>query len=381
MSVMNKALSQLTDKQESSLEQIKKAHVAPIKTRPAWVWMIGGFGLSLAVGGWAVSKQAPEVQVVNQPVQVQTYVEPQPAVASPTQKVNGADVAVYRSSKVEPVVTEVNEAKDEPVVAAKPAPKVASKVAVSQPKTTRAPISKPISKTKVAQPTLVASNAGAVKPVSSIESSPKENSVVIEHVELSAEQLSKKAISRAKKAMEANEFQEAVDAYTEALRYTPDNEYVRQKLAALYYGKGEVRKAFDLLQRGIELNQDGETLRIALAKFLIKEEQNEAALTPMVYLPPQVSIEYLSLRAALAQKSKQNEIALESYQKLTEQDANNGRWWLGLAIQQERASLLDEAKTSYEKALTKVGVSLQSQAFIRNRLDVLNHLEENNSAD
>ncbi len=87
------------------------------------------------------------------------------------------------------------------------------------------------------------------------------------------------------------------------------------------------------MQRGIELNPEGETLRIALSKLLMREQQTEAALTPLAYLPAEASVDYLSLRAALAQKIKQNEIALESYQKLTEKDENNGRWWLGLAIQ------------------------------------------------
>ena len=91
---------------------------------------------------------------------------------------------------------------------------------------------------------------------------------------------------------------------------------MRQKLAALYYGKGDVRRAFDLLQSGIELNHNGETLRIALAKLLMKENQTEAALSPLSYLPQSPSVEYLSLRAALAQKSKFNDIALESYQLL-----------------------------------------------------------------
>ena len=392
MSVMNKALSQLADKQQSSLDPIEKAHVEPIKTRPIWVWMMAGFGLSLAVGGWAVSQQALDVQntqVLNQPIQVKAFVEPAPVVVSPTQKVNQTSVVVYHSAPIEEpllesrqVTEEATEASDfvQPVEPAITTPKtIASNEATGN-------------QTRIQKPVLLASNTTsapvnsssvtqAPAMVSSESKSAQENTVTIEQVEMSAEKLAEKAISRANKAMDSSDFQNAVSAYSEALRYTPDNESVRQKLAALYYGKGEVRKAFDLMQRGIEINPEGETLRIALSKLLMKEQQAEAALTPLAYLPASVSVEYLSLRAALAQKVKQNEIALESYQKLTEKEANNGRWWLGLAIQQERSFLLEDAKTSYQKALTKVGVSIQSQAFIRNRLDVLNHLEENNNAN
>lgn len=391
MSVMNKALSQLADKPQSSLDPIEKAHVEPIKTRPVWVWMVAGFGLSLAVGGWAVSQQAAEVQsaqITSQPMQVKTFVEPAPIVASPTQKVNQASVVVYHPAPIEeplleshPVVEEATEATfAQPVEPAISTPKA---IASNEAAGNQTGIQKPVllANNTTSAPVNSGSVTQAPVTVSSESKSVQENTVTIEQVEMSPEKLAEKAISRANKAMDSSDFQNAVSAYSEALRYTPDNESVRQKLAALYYGKGEVRKAFDLMQRGIEINPEGETLRIALSKLLMKEQQAEAALTPLAYLPASVSVEYLSLRAALAQKVKQNEIALESYQKLTEKEANNGRWWLGLAIQQERSFLLEEAKTSYQKALTKVGVSIQSQAFIRNRLDVLNHLEENDNAN
>ncbi|MFV0449120.1 MAG: tetratricopeptide repeat protein [Vibrio sp.] len=411
MSVMNKALSQLAEKQQSSLEpraslaSIEKAQVEPMKTRPVWVWIIAGFGLSLAVGGWAVSQQETQVQAtqatgqfVEQPMPVKVLVEPSVVVPSPTQKESQADVVVYRSTPIEkPLlssseVTEVTQI-DDPAKSAKVSPPtvVTNKArSTSKPPVHQLPVhqqsvhEEAIRQQAVHQQEMqLASNASSQpqRSVAANRAEPAAETVMIEQVDMSAEKLAEKAISRATKAMDSNDFQTAVSAYGEALRYTPNNESVRQKLAALYYGKGEVRKAFDLMQRGIELNPEGESLRIALSKLLIKEQQTEAALTPLAYLPAKVSVEYLSLRAAVAQKVKQNEIALESYQKLTEKETNNGRWWLGLAIQQERSFLLEEAKASYQNALTKVGVSIQSQTFIRNRLDVLNHLEESSNAN
>ncbi len=366
MSVMNKALSQLANTQNSSLEKIEKAQVVPVKSRPVWVWVVAGFGLSLAVGGWAVSQQATVIRDQSQALEsidVQTFVVPDVVTIqqpSPTTKISQRDVALYRSSPIEKTLNDESVLEDDVV---SKEPKVMAKAVV------KVPHSKPV---------LIASNTSAPDAENTVQDI-SSNTVVVEQVEMSSEKLAQKAISRANKAMEANDFQNAVNAYREALRYTPDNEDVRKKLAALYYGKGEVRKAFELLQRGIELNPDGESLRIALAKFLVKENQSEAALSPLVHIPPQVTTEYLSLRAALAQKSKQNEIALDSYQKLTEKEPNNARWWLGLAIQQERGFLLEDAKVSYQNALTKVGVSSQSQAFIRDRLEVINHLKETDS--
>ncbi|MBY7959323.1 MSHA biogenesis protein MshN [Vibrio fluvialis] len=359
MSEINKALSQLATKHHATLERIQAADVPSVTKRPAWIWAIGGFGLSLAVGGWAVSQQA---SVVAEPIQTSTSVSVIPVSASqpsPTQKTHTSRVNIYHADKetVTPLIAESPLAERD-VMTGAVSQQVSDQKAVSLASTVTAP---------------------ATMAHSQAESESAQMS--IEQVELTPQQLAEKAVARASKALDSNDFESAVSAYTEALRYTPDDERVRQKLAALYYGKGDVRRAFDLLQSGIELNHNGETLRIALAKLLMKENQTEAALSPLSYLPQSPSVEYLSLRAALAQKSKFNDIALESYQLLTQKEANNGRWWLGLAIQQERAFQLPEAKQSYLQAQNKVGLSVQSQAFIRDRLNVLASLEETSNAN
>ena len=113
----------------------------------------------------------------------------------------------------------------------------------------------------------------------------------------------------------------------------------------------------------------------------MKANQAEAALSPLIHLPPSPTQDYLAMRAALSQKSQQEDIALESYQKLTEVDSENARWWLGLAIQQERQLDFTAAKQSYQGALVRVGISSQSQGFVRDRLKILNALEESGDAN
>ena len=115
--------------------------------------------------------------------------------------------------------------------------------------------------------------------------------------------------------------------------------------------------------------------------MLVKANQAEAALSPLVHLPPNPTKDYLAMRAALSQKSQQEEIALESYKKLVEVDSANARWWLGLAIQQERQLDFSAAKESYQGALTRVGISSQSQNFVRDRLKIIDALEENDDAN
>ncbi|MEK6161354.1 tetratricopeptide repeat protein [Vibrio cholerae] len=390
MSVVNEALAKSAQRSHSRLSNIERIDVAKPKARPAWLWVMLGFGVSLAVGGWSISLQS--VDTIPSSAEVV-----RPEVPSPTQKTTQQSIALYQA----PVNSEAL-VKNETLVQKETLPKNETSVknAVLA-KVEGSPTSLKQTANRQREQTALGSEQTALgselnaEPVlnlvdnsepsffeEEVSSLPSSSLVmIVEQVSLTPEQLAQKALQRAQKAMESNELQTAVSAYTEALRYTPHDEMARQKLAALYYGKGDGRKAFDLMQAGIERNPDGEVLRLALAKLLVKEKQEASALVPLAYLPSQPSIEYLSLRAALAQKTKQDEIARESYQQLTEKDPNNGRWWLGLAIQQERALQWYTAQHAYQQALNKVGLSSQSQAFIHQRLQLLASLEETQSAN
>ncbi|WP_333918677.1 tetratricopeptide repeat protein [Vibrio crassostreae] len=386
MSVINNALSELAKKKSAT--SIEAAVVPKVKTRSPLVWVTAGFTLSLAMGGWAIS-QGPVIEqpILTRDLQVQVSVvddsngiqEAVQPISSPTTKLVTLDTASFstentamvKSAKAKPVVSE-------PVAASIPQPtkEKASTKALSAPQTT---------KTEIPQPTYVANVAKTVSASISNESvtsgGSENNGMLIEQVELTPAQLSVNAQGRAQKALDANDLTGALKGYTEALRYTPRNEDVRQKLAILYFGKGDKRKAYELFQSGIKLNINSEKLRLGLSKLLVKANQAEAALSPLIHLPPNPTQDYLAMRAALSQKSQQEEVALESYQKLVEIDSDNARWWLGLAIQQERQLDFIAAKASYQGALTRVGISSQSQSFVRDRLKILNALEESGDAN
>lgn len=382
MSVINSALSELAKKKSAT--SIEAAVVPKVKTRSPLVWVAAGFTLSLAMGGWAIS-QGPavgnpistrdaqiEVSVIDSSGEIQSVIA-QP-ISSPTKKLVTLDVP---ERSVEHVATANN-------VKAK---SVSSDSTIVTPRkavlnTTSAPKG---NKIKIPEPIYVAS-VTKKEPVSisgevAISEGSENNGMLIEQVELTSDQLSANAQGRAQKALDANDLTGALKGYTEALRYAPRNEDVRQKLAILYFGKGDTRKAYELFQSGIKLNINSEKLRLGLSTLLVKANQAEAALSPLVHLPPNPTKDYLAMRAALSQKSQQEEIALESYKKLVDVDSDNARWWLGLAIQQERQLDFTAAKESYQGALTRVGISSQSQSFVRDRLKILDALEEHDDAN
>ncbi|MGI9875591.1 tetratricopeptide repeat protein [Vibrio chagasii] len=381
MSVINNALSELAKKKSATA--IEAAVVPKVKTRSPLVWVAAGFTLSLAMGGWAISQgptvdnsistldRQAQVSVVDSSAEVPAIVTQAPS--SPTKKLVTVDASYL--TQVSPEKSSRNQA---PVVDS----------AVKTPQITKPQVqAKPLAATKAntpqaPEPTLIASVAKSSRASISDEPKDSENSgILIEQVELTPEQLSINAQGRAQKALDANDLTGALKGYNEALRYTPRNEDVRQKLAILYFGKGDTRKAYELFQSGIKLNINSEKLRLGLSKLLVKADQAEAALSPLIHMPPHPTQEYLAMRAALSQKSQQEEVALESYQKLVEIDSENARWWLGLAIQQERQLDFAAAKQSYQGALTRVGISSQSQSFVRDRLKIISALEESSNAN
>lgn len=370
MSVVNSALTKLAQQENQGAANLERADVPKLKKASPLVWIIGGFSISLAVGGFAVSQQQAQIQSepidpVTTTVTVSPVIE-KPVLSSPTKSsVQSDSVSLYQAPKEPIVVADVSE-KD---VSSHTDTKVIAKVSEpSKPEIVKAePVkAKPITKTKpVDKPILIAK----------VETKSEPEQMTVQQVELSAEQLAEKSISRAEKALDANDVRTAFTEYNRALKLVPTDEKTRQKLAAIYYGRKDTRRAVTLLQQGIRLNEKSQNLRLALAKLLVKEQQPEAALSSLSYMPENVSEEYLALRAGLAQQVKNVEVAEESYQALVERDPMNARWWLGLAIQQERQLEYVEATESYTKALGLVGVSKQTQAFIRDRLQLLNSLE------
>ena len=405
MSTINNALSELAKKE--SKVAIEAADVPKVKTRSPWIWVAAGFSLSLAMGGWAVS-QGPSIESKSVALNHQNEDAPvssrEPAVSSiesPTKKLTSTESQPSMTS----VTTEPSQslASNSPQTAATTGKSSADPVVANvknnqqtEDKKTQVQAGKERTSAKPSSPILLANvqstssksmnNVVPTTPkpadtVSSQSVEPIESGIVVEQVELTPEQLAVNAIGRAKKALDSNNLEGALKGFTEALRYTPRDEDVRQKLAILYFGKGDTRRAYELLQAGIRLNNDSEALRLGLSKLLVKADQAEAALSPLLHLPNNASKEYLAMRAALSQKSQQEAIALESYQKLTVIEQDNARWWLGLAIQQERQFMFEEAKQSYQNALVRVGISSQSQSFIRDRLKVISDLEDTNNAD
>lgn len=347
MSATNKALLNIT-KQDANAEvhkSISPAHIPNVESRfkASFFFAIGVIS-SLSLIGWAtlgdtsnpIQEEVPAV-LVSTPSPVSSV--------SPTQKVAPQEISsIYKDKALEPL-TIAKEKK--PTVSYTANTKTASVVP---------------------------------KKESVIPKTPQEKATddfFVEEVELLPSELAQKSREVAKDALDRSDFKEAMKAYYTVLKYQPSDEESRKKLAALLYGKREVQESAAVLQQGIRLDHNSVSLRLALSSLLQKEEQPEAALSVLEYIPLDANVDYLATRGGLAQKLKLMDLAEESYQMLVVKDPENGRWWLGLAIVYERKAQIKDAHKTYKIALMTPGLSRASQVFVRDRIKLLATMEGN----
>ena len=220
-----------------------------------------------------------------------------------------------------------------------------------------------------------------VEQQSTITASPKTEVVVspkpvvsrlsIETVALTPIQLAMVEYNNAEKVLRQANSRQAIVHLEAALKYRPEWVIARQKLAALYYGRGDNRQAVAMLQQGLQRQPHSTELRLTLAKLLVNEQQPQTALTVLEQAQVVDSVSFLAMRAALAQQLQKTALALSSYQQLVLHDATDGRWWLGLAIAQERSQQFTAALTSYRQGAVHGGLSVASQQFIQQRIMAL----------
>ncbi|MGF1763995.1 tetratricopeptide repeat protein [Aliivibrio kagoshimensis] len=361
MSAINQALSDL-DKQPQSddmKQPLIKAEVKEVRRTGKISALLSAAILSLLLGGWAVSstlKQPKEAQIT--PLKGDTEIA---SVASQSVEL----VENEPSTKPSPTHRQVNseiEIYDKPDLILIKQTVIDKKETIKQRDSTvvKPALIEPISIAAVESPKKRAMPAIMLK-----------ESMSVQQVELTPSELAKKAVALAEKALEANDSVAAIKAYNEALGYVPSDERSRMKMSALLYGKKQLQESVKVLQQGIKRDNDSIKLRYALAQLLVKEEQPEAALSVLEYVPLNVTIEYIALRGALAQQIKHNDLAIESYRMLVENEPENGRWWLGLAITLERNGELSQALAAYQKSMLNAGLSSSSQAFARDRVAIL----------
>ncbi|MEH6531992.1 MAG: tetratricopeptide repeat protein [Photobacterium frigidiphilum] len=409
MSEINKKLNELAQQNTKNTAKTDPLVAAYIRPIPARKWpLMAAVGLCITVlsgvvGWWFGQQNQPDT------IAAVSHAEVAPSVVEKS----AVEKLIAENPAVEVPVASVESIATVPVAEAKPESEsemiVAPKVAVQA-----KPAPKPVVEVKVKEianiaPAPAETTLAKTIPAKTIKATPKKAvpksaPVLVEHaehqenlpqnvseetaswgnddeglsietVELNTQQLADIEYDRAMKLLKQGNSKKAIVHLESAIKYQPDWIKVRQKLAALYYGKADTRKAVTVLQQGLSREGEQPELRLTLAKLLVNESQPQAALNVLARIPKEENAAYMAMRGALSQQLKNNAMALNSYQQLVKSEPYDGRWWMGLGIALERDSNGEKAKEAYQQALLMGRVSAKSQQFIQQRLSLLSAKE------
>ncbi|WP_335924363.1 tetratricopeptide repeat protein [Shewanella indica] len=212
--------------------------------------------------------------------------------------------------------------------------------------------------------------SGRITQSRSAAAKPSQTKMSVTQVSLTPAELSQKKLQQGQQAKELGQIDKAMSAYAEALRLNDANHSARQELAALFYGRGELDKAAVLLRQGAERYPQQPVFWLLLARVQKARSELPLALASLQQVADgsELGREKWLLQAEIGQSLKDWPLVQQSYLSLIQQDASQGRWWLGLAYAQDASGDYDAAKASYQEALKRQGLSADARDYIENRL-------------
>jgi MSHA biogenesis protein MshN len=206
---------------------------------------------------------------------------------------------------------------------------------------------------------------------STVKPKAKANKMSVSRRQLSADELAEQKLVLVEKALDAKQIEKAEKLLEDVVIIRPNDSQTRKKLAALWFGRQAYQDAANLLSQGISLNSKDSSLREMKARIHLKQGQYSAALNTLKPLADLKNEQYQVMLANTAQQAKQNEVAVDAYKVLIAMKPDIGRWQLGLAVLYDKNSQFALASKAYKKALTKNDLSVSSENFIKQRIQVI----------
>lgn len=164
-----------------------------------------------------------------------------------------------------------------------------------------------------------------------------------------------------------------IQLLTQLIQLEPTNVRAYKKLSAVLYSQNQTIRAISVLEDGIGVSPQDADLRLMLARLLSQQNEEERALTivtPEFVLSGQSS-EFLSFRAALAEKLGAHNIAYSDYLQLSAEQPDESRWWLGLAVSSDRIARNQMAIEAYQRVIVLNQLSNEVKSFAQQRINQL----------
>ncbi|UQN43784.1 lipopolysaccharide assembly protein LapB [Agarivorans sp. B2Z047] len=322
----------------------------------------------------AVSSETEQLQAVAEAIDVE-LAEPINQAATPqalvSEDANSAEQSSFEADSNKQVAQPtaaivVTAPKVEPTVAVDTNPQVLVELETKQ-----APNNKPV-EAKAKEPKN-AELAKAKQPSAEAKDKPQaeqESTLEIKPLKLTREQQVALYTRRGFQALDKNLSDEARKEFQKALQLDHQAHEVREQLAALMFGRGELRSAVNLLEEGLQLSPMRGSFRVMLARIFVQQDNLAQAIYYLESAEPSIigNVDYYAMLAGLAQRLDKQELALTSYQKLVKHEPSRARWWLGYAIANDKLGSYQEALAAYQQAELMGQLSSNSRDFVVNRI-------------
>lgn len=176
----------------------------------------------------------------------------------------------------------------------------------------------------------------------------------------------------ADRAISRGDTKGAIESYRQILAVKPTDSKARERLSGLLFGSGNVLEAVKVLEQGIRLAPAHYDYRLYLARIYTGAGRNAEAIKVLSQATPPVNgnVDYYATLASLARDSGDYAVAEQAYRKLALAETRDGKWYLGLAIVQEKQGRTKEALPAYRNA-GQLYLSKASRDFVQKRIRVL----------
>ncbi|MFA3791461.1 tetratricopeptide repeat protein [Aliiglaciecola sp. SL4] len=174
-------------------------------------------------------------------------------------------------------------------------------------------------------------------------------------------------------ALKRGDDRTAIKLLAKLVHVTPDNTAARKRLASMLFAQGNHEKANTTLQTGVDLYPGNLELRIMQARLYeqMKKPDQGFELLMAHRVSAYQAPDYLAYRAALAQKANNFAQARIDYQQLAKSQSANAKWWLGLAVVEERLGNMNGALDAYQNVKQLSQMSVEVEEFVEQRIRYL----------
>jgi MSHA biogenesis protein MshN len=165
-------------------------------------------------------------------------------------------------------------------------------------------------------------------------------------------------------------FTEAIAGYEAALRLNAGHDAARQALAGLLLESKRGTDAERVLRDGVKNRTEHIGFAMLLARLQVERGAVGESLATLEKSLPYAGqdAEYQAFFAALLQRQNRHEEAVRHYQTALRIVPNKGVWWMGYGISLRALQRNDDAREAFKRALDSQTLSLELQAFVRQKL-------------